>query len=56
MRFCRALQVVIDAFIAKQGLLTKAGINTSRARMAYFWANIEHECGELPPEVLEPIR
>lgn len=41
----RAPQAVIDAFIAKQDLLTKAGINATRARMAYFFANIEHECG-----------
>lgn len=41
----RAPQAVIDAFIAKQELLTKAGINATRVRMAYFWANIEHECG-----------
>lgn len=43
--FPRAPRAVIDAFVAKQGLLTKAGINASRARMAYFFANIEHECG-----------
>lgn len=43
--FPRAPQVVIDAFVAKQDLLTKAGINASRVRMAYFFANIEHECG-----------
>jgi predicted chitinase len=43
--FPRAPQAVIDAFVAKQGLLTKAGINANRARMAYFFANIEHECG-----------
>jgi predicted chitinase len=43
--FPRAPQAVIDAFVAKQGLLTKAGINATRVRMAYFFANIEHECG-----------
>lgn len=43
--FPRAPQEVIDAFAAKQGLLTKAGINANRSRMAYFFANIEHECG-----------
>lgn len=43
--FPRAPQTVIDAFVAKQDLLTKAGINASRVRMAYFFANIEHECG-----------
>lgn len=43
--FPRAPQAVIDAFFNKQDLLTKAGINASRVRMAYFFANIEHECG-----------
>jgi putative chitinase len=43
--FPRAPQTVIDAFVAKQDLLTKAGINATRVRMAYFFANIEHECG-----------
>jgi predicted chitinase len=43
--FPKAPQAVIDAFVAKQNLLTKAGINATRARMAYFFANIEHECG-----------
>ncbi|MGY3607685.1 MULTISPECIES: glycoside hydrolase family 19 protein [unclassified Bradyrhizobium] len=43
--FPRAPQAVIDAFVAKQDLLTKAGINATRARLAYFFANIEHECG-----------
>ena len=41
----RAPQAVIDAFVSKQDLLTRAGINATRARMAYFFANIEHECG-----------
>ncbi|MGY3605656.1 MULTISPECIES: glycoside hydrolase family 19 protein [unclassified Bradyrhizobium] len=43
--FPRAPQAVIDAFVTKQDLLTKAGINATRARLAYFFANIEHECG-----------
>jgi predicted chitinase len=43
--FPRSPQAVINAFVAKQDLLTKAGINVSRVRMAYFFANIEHECG-----------
>lgn len=43
--FPRAPQAVIDAFVAKQDLLTKAGINETKTRMAYFFANIEHECG-----------
>jgi putative chitinase len=43
--FPKAPQAVIDAFAAKQDLLTKAGINATRARLSYFLANIEHECG-----------
>jgi predicted chitinase len=43
--FPRAPQAVIDAFVAKQDVLTKAGINATRTRLAYFFANIEHECG-----------
>lgn len=43
--FPRAPQEVVDAFVGKQNLLTKAGINANRSRMAYFFANIEHECG-----------
>jgi predicted chitinase len=52
----RAPQAVIDAFIAKQGLLTKAGINATRARLSYFFANIEHECsGFTIPRLTENI-
>jgi putative chitinase len=43
--FPRAPQAVIDAFVAKQDVLTKAGINATRNRLAFFFANIEHECG-----------
>lgn len=43
--FPRAPQAVIDAFFAKQDLLGKAGINATKARLSYFFANIEHECG-----------
>ena len=43
--FPRAPQVVVDAFVAKQDVLTKAGINATKTRLAYFLANIEHECG-----------
>jgi putative chitinase len=42
--FPRAPQAIVDAFYAKQDLLAKAGINATRNRMAYFFANIEHEC------------
>lgn len=43
--FPRAPQAVLDAFLAKQDVLTKAGVNHTRPRLAYFFANIEHECG-----------
>lgn len=43
--FPNAPQVVLDAFVAKQAVLTKAGINQTRTRLAFFFANIEHECG-----------
>lgn len=43
--FPRAPQPILDAFLAKQGVLTKSGINQSVARLGYFFANIEHECG-----------
>ncbi len=43
--FPNAPQAVLDAFVAKQAVLTKAGINQNRTRLAYFFANIEHECG-----------
>ncbi|MGJ5032245.1 glycoside hydrolase family 19 protein [Bradyrhizobium sp. HKCCYLS2038] len=44
--FPRAPQAVLDAFVAKQdAVLTPAGINHTRQRLKYFFANIEHECG-----------
>lgn len=43
--FPRAPKEVIDAFASKQDVLTKAGINATKTRLAYFFANIEHECG-----------
>lgn len=43
--FPNAPQAVIDAFNAKQDVLTKAGINATKNRLAFFFANIEHECG-----------
>lgn len=43
--FPRAPAGVLQAFVDKQDVLTKAGINHTRQRLAYFFANIEHECG-----------
>lgn len=36
---------VIRAFATKQDVLIKAGILSTRNRLAFFCANIEHECG-----------
>lgn len=41
----KAPQAVNVAFVDKQDLLTKAGVNHTRTRLAYFMANLEHECG-----------
>lgn len=43
--FPNAPQDVLDAFVSKQDVLTKAGINATRNRLAFFFANIEHETG-----------
>lgn len=43
--FPRAPQSVIEAFVEKQAVLDRAGITHTRTRLAYFFANIEHECG-----------
>ncbi|XUM25104.1 glycoside hydrolase family 19 protein (plasmid) [Bradyrhizobium oligotrophicum S58] len=42
--FPRAPQAVIEAFVTKQEVLTKVGVNATRTRLAYFFANLEHEC------------
>lgn len=41
----RAPQAVVDAFAAKMDVLDRAGITATKTRLAYFLANIEHECG-----------
>jgi predicted chitinase len=44
--FPRAPQDILDAFVAKQdAVLTPKGINHTRPRLKFFFANIEHECG-----------
>ena len=40
----RAPQAVVDAFAAKMDVLDRAGITATKTRLAYFLANIEHEC------------
>lgn len=41
--FPRAPQQVLDDFVAHQDELTKTGVNHTRPRLAYFFANLEHE-------------
>lgn len=53
----RAPQDVLDAFAAKQDVLTKAGINQTRNRLNYMFANVEHECnGFTIPGLIENIK
>ena len=40
----KAPSEVINAFVAKQHILDRAGITGTRRRLAWFFANIEHEC------------
>lgn len=40
-----APSAVLDAFAAKAEVLRKAGVLANRTRLAYFCANVEHECG-----------
>ncbi|WP_315759271.1 MULTISPECIES: hypothetical protein [unclassified Bradyrhizobium] len=39
--FPRAPEAVIEAFVAKQDVLTKVGVNATRTRLSYFFANLE---------------
>lgn len=39
----RAPQAVIDAFVTKQTALSAIKVNETRTRLAYFFANLEHE-------------
>ena len=41
--FPNAPDTVIDAFVKKQGVLSAVGVNQTRQRLAYFFANIHHE-------------
>lgn len=43
--FPRAPQEILDAFVAKQDVLSEVGVNATRTRLSYFLANIEHESG-----------
>lgn len=54
--FPKAPDVILQAFVDKQSALTLAGIDQSRTRLAYFFANIEHECdGFTIPGLVENI-
>lgn len=41
--FPKAPDTIIDAFVEKQGVLSAVGVNQTRQRLAYFFANIHHE-------------
>lgn len=41
--FPQAPATIIDAFAEKQGVLSAVGVNQTRQRLAYFFANIHHE-------------
>ena len=41
--FPQAPDTIIDAFVDKQGVLSEVGVNQTRQRLAYFFANIHHE-------------
>jgi putative chitinase len=43
--FPKAPQPILDALLARQDELTKAGVNHTRQRLAYALANAEHETG-----------
>lgn len=43
--FPKAPQDILDAFLEKQDVLTRSGINHTRPRLNYFLANVEHESG-----------
>ena len=41
--FPKAPASIIEAFAVKQGALSAVGVNQTRQRLAYFFANIHHE-------------
>lgn len=41
--FPKAPETVLAAFVEKQGVLTAAGVNQTRQRLAYLFANVHHE-------------
>jgi putative chitinase len=41
--FPDAPDTVIDAFVEKQGVLLSVGVNKTRQRLGYFFANVHHE-------------
>lgn len=43
--FPNAPSAVLDAFSEKAGVLENAGVTQNRTRLAFYCANIEHECG-----------
>jgi putative chitinase len=52
----RAPAIVLDAFVARQDVLVGAGITASVDRMAFFFANLDHECGGFAlPDLTESL-
>ena len=45
--FPAAPDAIVNAFIRKQAILDRAGITGTQRRPAWFFANVEHECGGL---------
>lgn len=41
--FPKAPETILAAFVERQGVLTAAGINQTRQRLAYLFANVHHE-------------
>lgn len=41
--FPKAPETILAAFVERQGVLTAAGINQTRQRLAHLFANIRHE-------------
>ena len=43
--FPRAPDKIVDAFVEKQGVLSAVGLNRTRQRLAYCFANLHAETG-----------
>lgn len=55
--FPAAPDAILNAFIRKQAILDRAGITGTQRRLAWFFANVEHECGGFTiPNLTENIK